>query len=121
MRRVLTTLGPTEFEDIVAVNALYRPGPMEFIKTYIDGKYNRRPITYVHPHVKPILQKTYGVIVYQEQIMQIVSTLAGYSLAEADLLRRAISKKNSTVLEQQRKVFIRRAMKKGYDKKIATE
>lgn len=93
MRNVLRGLKPNEFEDIVAVNSLYRPGPMEQIPTFIESKHGKRRIEYLHPDLKPILERTYGVIVYQEQIMQIASKLAGFSLGEADLLRRAVSKK----------------------------
>lgn len=93
MRNVLRGLKPNEFEDIVAVNSLYRPGPMEQIPTFIESKHGKRKIEYLHPDLKPILERTYGVIVYQEQIMQIASKLAGFSLGEADLLRRAVSKK----------------------------
>ncbi len=93
MRRVLASLQPTEFEDIVAVNALYRPGPMEYIATYIKRKHKQEKVQFSHEVVKPFLEHTYGVLIYQEQIMQIASALAGFSLAEADLLRRAISKK----------------------------
>lgn len=94
MRNVLRGLKPNEFEDIVAVNSLYRPGPMEQIPTFIESKHGKRQIEYLHPDLKPILERTYGVIVYQEQIMQIASKLAGFSLGEADLLRRAVSKKS---------------------------
>ncbi len=119
MRNVLSKLKPNEFEDIVAVNALYRPGPMDNIPTYIATKHGKQRATYPHPDLKPILEKTYGVIVYQEQIMQITSRMAGFSLGEADLLRRAISKKNRAVLEQERDHFVKGCLKKGYDEKLA--
>ncbi|MFA8437835.1 DNA polymerase III subunit alpha [Pueribacillus sp. YX66] len=119
MRRVLIQLRPNEFEDIVAVNALYRPGPMENISTFIARKHGKKQITYPHPALEPILKRTYGVIVYQEQIMQIASLLAGFSLGEADLLRRAISKKNRTILEEERRHFVSGCMKNGYEKRIA--
>ena len=93
MRKVLTRLKPTRFEDIVAVNALYRPGPMENIPLFIDRKHGRKKVEYPHPDLLPILENTYGVIVYQEQIIQIASKMAGFSLGEADLLRRAVGKK----------------------------
>lgn len=121
MRRTLTHLKPTEFEDIVAVNALYRPGPMEFIQTYIDGKYKVHTITYAHPDLEPILKGTHGVIVYQEQIMQIASLLAGFSLAEADILRRAISKKKKEELARQREAFVKGAVDNGYEANVAIE
>ncbi|KKK38343.1 DNA polymerase III DnaE [Mesobacillus campisalis] len=114
MRKVLVRLKPSRFEDIVAVNALYRPGPMENIPLFIDRKHGRSPIQYPHPDLREILENTYGVIVYQEQIMQIASKLAGFSLGEADLLRRAVSKKKKEVLDRERTHFVRGAMKKGY-------
>lgn len=119
MRKVLERLKPTEFEDIVAVNALYRPGPMENIPAYIERKHGVKPVEYPHPDLQPILEKTYGVIVYQEQIMQIASKMAGFSLGEADLLRRAVSKKKREILDEQRLHFINGAQKKGYEKKTA--
>lgn len=86
-------LKPSGLEDIVAVNALYRPGPMENIPLFIDRKHGRAPVHYPHEDLRSILEDTYGVIVYQEQIMMIASRMAGFSLGEADLLRRAVSKK----------------------------
>lgn len=115
MRNVLRGLKPNEFEDIVAVNSLYRPGPMEQIPTFIESKHGKRRIEYLHPDLKPILERTYGVIVYQEQIMQIASKLAGFSLGEADLLRRAVSKKNRDILDQERKHFVQGCLENGYD------
>ncbi|MDQ0208105.1 DNA polymerase III subunit alpha [Alkalicoccobacillus murimartini] len=119
MRNVLARLGPTEFEDIVAVNALYRPGPMDYIPTYIEGKHKKRTVTYLHADVESILSPTYGVLVYQEQIMQLASKLAGFSMAEADLLRRAISKKNQSDLHEQKKDFVIRSTELGYDRSVA--
>jgi DNA polymerase III subunit alpha len=119
MRKVLTRLEPTRFEDIVAVNALYRPGPMENIPLFIDRKHGRQDIDYYHKDLEPILRDTYGVIVYQEQIMQIASKMAGFSLGEADLLRRAVSKKKKEVLAQEREHFVNGALRKGYDTQTA--
>jgi len=119
MRKVLQLLKPTELEDIVAVNALYRPGPMENISVYIKRKHGEEPVFYAHEDLKPILEKTYGVIVYQEQIMQIASKMAGFTLGEADLLRRAVSKKKKEALDRERNHFINGALKKGYDEKMA--
>ncbi len=119
MRNVLRGLKPNEFEDIVAVNSLYRPGPMEQIPTFIESKHGKRKIEYLHPDLKPILERTYGVIVYQEQIMQIASKLAGFSLGEADLLRRAVSKKNRDILDQERKHFVQGCLQNGYDETSA--
>ncbi|WP_077214227.1 DNA polymerase III subunit alpha [Bacillus dakarensis] len=119
MRRVLQQLKPSRFEDIVAVNALYRPGPMENIPLYINRKHGKEAVTYPHPDLKPILENTYGVIVYQEQIMQIASKMAGFSLGEADILRRAVGKKQKNILDEERSHFVKGALKKGYDEKTA--
>ncbi|ARK31706.1 DNA polymerase III subunit alpha [Halalkalibacter krulwichiae] len=121
MRQALKQLRPTEFEDIVAVNALYRPGPMKYIPDYVSGKHGIRQVSFVHPDLEPILSRTYGVLIYQEQIMEIASVMAGFSLAEADLLRRAISKKKKDELDQQRAAFIKGAKEKGYSTSIAEE
>ncbi|MFC5647609.1 DNA polymerase III subunit alpha, partial [Paenibacillus solisilvae] len=114
VRRVLRDLKPTGFEDIVSVVALYRPGPMEFIPKYIQGKHGAVEIEYPHPSLEPILADTYGIIVYQEQIMQIASAMAGFSLGEADLLRRAVSKKKREVLDEQRAHFVQGSIEQGY-------
>ena len=121
MKQVLTELKPTEFEDIVAVNALYRPGPMDFIPTYINRKFNREKVSYPHPDLKPILEKTYGVLVYQEQIMQIANKIAGFSLGQADILRRAVSKKKQDVMDEQKEAFINGCLENGYSIKVAEE
>lgn len=121
MRSVLKRLKPSEFEDIVAVNALYRPGPMENIPLYIDRKHGKEIVRYPHPDLEQILKKTFGVIIYQEQIMQIASHMAGFSLGEADLLRRAVSKKKKDVLDKERIHFVTGATHKGYDEKIAND
>jgi DNA polymerase-3 subunit alpha len=115
VRRVLKDLKPTEFEDIISVLALYRPGPMEFIPKYIQGKHKQIEVTYPHPSLIPILQDTYGIIVYQEQIMQIASRMAGFSLGEADLLRRAVSKKKREVLDEQRAHFVSGSLEQGHN------
>jgi DNA polymerase III subunit alpha len=119
MRKVLTRLEPSRFEDIVAVNALYRPGPMENIPLFVDRKHGRQPIDYYHKDLESILGNTYGVIVYQEQIMQIASKMAGFSLGEADLLRRAVSKKKKEVLDKEREHFVNGALGKGYSRQTA--
>ncbi|MEF2243421.1 DNA polymerase III subunit alpha [Paenibacillus sp. IITD108] len=119
MRRVLRELKPTQFEDIISVLALYRPGPMEFIPKYIAAKHGKEQIVYPHPTLEPILQDTYGIIVYQEQIMQIASTMAGFSLGEADLLRRAVSKKNREILDEQRGHFVSGSLETGYSESDA--
>ncbi|MEI7024773.1 DNA polymerase III subunit alpha [Paenibacillus sp. y28] len=114
MRRVLKELRPSAFEDIISVLALYRPGPMEFIPKYIQAKHGLAEVEYPHPSLEPILSDTYGIIVYQEQIMQIASRMAGFSLGEADLLRRAVSKKKREVLDEQRAAFVRGSLRQGY-------
>jgi len=119
MRRVLRELKPTHFEDIISVLALYRPGPMEFIPKYIQAKHGQSQVEYPHPSLEPILKDTYGIIVYQEQIMQIASQMAGFSLGEADLLRRAVSKKKREVLDQEREHFVSGCLKQGHDAETA--
>ncbi|WP_147675144.1 DNA polymerase III subunit alpha [Numidum massiliense] len=115
MRRVLRELQPTRFEDVIAVLALYRPGPMEHIGEYIEARHGRREVTYLHPDLEPILNDTFGIIVYQEQIMQIAAKMAGFSLEEADLLRRAVGKKKHDVLAEQRERFVRGCVSQQYD------
>ncbi|MBU5673920.1 DNA polymerase III subunit alpha [Paenibacillus brevis] len=114
IRRVLRDLKPTAFEDVISVVALYRPGPMEFIPKFISAKHGETAVDYPHPDLEPILRDTYGIIVYQEQIMQIASQMAGFSLGEADLLRRAVSKKKREVLDQERAHFVAGSVKLGY-------
>lgn len=121
MKRVLTQLKPTSFEDVVAVNALYRPGPMDYISTYIRRKHDQEQTTYLHPNMKEILAPTYGVLIYQEQIMQLAHKMAGFTLGEADILRRAVSKKESTLLAKQEEAFIQGCLNNGYDQATATE
>lgn len=106
MRRFLSQLKPTRFDDLVAANALFRPGPMEQIPTYVQARHNPTLVRYLDPALAPILEKTYGVIVYQEQVMQIVQQLAGYTLGGADNLRRAMSKKKMAVMEENREYFV---------------
>jgi DNA polymerase-3 subunit alpha len=119
MRRILRDMQPTEFKEIVAVLALYRPGPMQFIPNYIDRKFGREPITYHHPSLEPILQETYGIIVYQEQIIQIATQLAGYTAGEADLMRRAVGKKKKKALEEQHTIFVEGAVRNGISPEAA--
>lgn len=106
MRNVLTQLKPETIEDLIAVISLYRPGPMDSIPKYIENCHNPVKVTYKHELLKPILEVTYGCIVYQEQVMQIFRSLAGYSLGRADIVRRAMSKKKADVMEHERKIFI---------------
>ncbi|MGE6628905.1 DNA polymerase III subunit alpha [Bacillus sp. NPDC077027] len=121
MRQVLRRLKPSSLEDIMTVNALYRPGPMENIPLFIDRKHGRTKVTYPHPDLDEILKDTYGVIVYQEQIMLIASKMAGFKLGEADLLRRAVSKKDKRVLDEQRSHFVEGCIKKEYPVNIAND
>lgn len=120
MRSVLKKLKPDTFEDIVAILALYRPGPMDHIDEYIQRR-NGKSFTYLHPLLEPLLKTTYGIIVYQEQIMQIANQFAGYTLAEADLLRRGISKKDHNILVSEEKRFIEKCLTKGYTAELAKE
>ena len=106
MRSFLSNMKPQNFEDIIAAISLYRPGPMESIPRYIEGKNNQAAIHYLHPKLKPILAVTYGCMVYQEQVMQIVRDLAGYSYGRSDLVRRAMSKKKHDVMAKEREIFI---------------
>ena len=119
IKRVLEQLHPDSFEDIVAVNALYRPGPMNNIDHFINRKHGKERVQYPDPSLKEILGTTYGVLVYQEQVMQTAQVLAGFSLGEADLLRRAMSKKNADVIQRERAKFIEGAIKLGRKKKTA--
>ncbi|MCI9100205.1 MAG: DNA polymerase III subunit alpha [Lachnospiraceae bacterium] len=127
MKNFMKELKPRSLEDVIAGIALYRPGPMDFIPQYIRGKNNAETVTYDCPQLKPILEATYGCIVYQEQVMQIVRELGGYTLGRSDLLRRAMSKKKAAVMEKERKSFvygneedgIPGCIKNGIDEKIA--
>jgi len=119
MKRYLRQLKPTTFEDIIAMVALYRPGPMDWIPDYIDGKHGRRTITYLDPKLKPILEKTYGIAVYQEQVMQMARDLAGFTLGEADILRKAVGKKIISLLGEQKLKFIAGCMENGLAEKDA--
>lgn len=121
IKNVLRKLGPTSIEDVAAVNALYRPGPMDNIDLFVQRKKGQVAIEYPHDSLKEILDKTYGIIVYQEQIMQVVSKMAGFSYGEADILRRAISKKEKVILDEQRQHFVEGSLKEGYDLETANQ
>jgi DNA polymerase-3 subunit alpha len=110
-----------KIEDIIALISLYRPGPMDNIPTYIRRKHGQEKINYPHPLLEPTLKETYGVIVYQEQVMEIAKVLAGYSLGAADLLRRAMGKKIKEEMDQQRAIFTEGAMKNGVPERQAGE
>ncbi len=119
MREALTQMKPNQLEDIIALVALYRPGPMSNISIYNDCKHGKREPDYLHPKLEKILKPTYGVIIYQEQVMQIAQILSGFSAGEADLLRRAMGKKKRAELERQKSRFVEGAYKNGISKDIA--
>lgn len=121
MREALREIQPTQFTDLIAINALYRPGPMAFIPVYARRKHGLEPVEMPHEALRPILAETYGVIVYQEQILQIAARFAGFSMGEADLLRRAVSKKKRETLDQERKHFVRGAIQQGFDERTAND
>ncbi len=121
MRRYMKDIKPTELEDLIALVALFRPGPMELIPSFIKRKHGQEKITYLHPQLEHVLSKTYGIGVYQEQMMQIARDLAGYSLAEADTLRKAIGKKIKSLLDEQKIKLTEGMIKNGIPPKIAKE
>jgi len=121
MRRYIKELKPTTFSDIAAMIALYRPGPMEHIPTFIKAKHGIEPIRYPHPALASILEETYGVIVYQEQVLFIVQAFAGYSLGQADIFRKAMGKKIPSVMKKERQNFIDGARKNGFSTEVADE
>lgn len=119
MRRYLKELEPSSIHDIIAMVALYRPGPMPWIPMYIKGKHDPKSVTYIHVSLEPILKETYGVAVYQEQILEIARDFAGFTLGEADILRKAVGKKDPKLLQGEREKFISGAAVKGHSKKFA--
>ena len=121
MKNFLAKLKVDCFDDIVAALALFRPGPMDNIDIYIRRKEGKEKVEYIHPSLEPILKSTYGIIIYQEQIMQIASVMAGYSYGEADVLRRAMSKKDEIKLSKERPKFIQGAINKGYEEQLANQ
>ena len=121
MREYLKKLKPSVIEDLIAMNALYRPGPMQNIDDFISRKHGRKKIVYPHPLMEPILKETYGIIVYQEQVMQIAHEIAGFTLAEADIMRRAMGKKIKALMEDLAIKFVKGAEKKGIKNKKAEE
>lgn len=121
MKRYLKELKPTEFTDLVAMNALYRPGPMAEIPRFIEGKNNRKSINYLHQSLKPILEDTYGVMVYQEQIIKLLQFVAGYTPGEADLVRKAIGKKKRDIMQAEEPKFIEGCVKQGLNESQARE
>jgi DNA polymerase-3 subunit alpha len=121
MKENLAKLQPQRLEGLIAMNALYRPGPMEMINTYISRRHGREPIEYLHPLLRPILEETYGIIVYQEQVIRIASDIAGFSLGKADILRRAMGKKKIREMQKLKGEFIQGAVEKGIDEKTTEE
>tara|TARA_Y100000817_G_scaffold242963_1_gene194961 strand:- start:4463 stop:7879 length:3417 start_codon:yes stop_codon:yes gene_type:complete len=119
MREAIKQMKPTKFDDIIALVALYRPGPMSNIPIYNDCKNGVKEPDYIHPTLKEILKPTYGIIIYQEQVMQIAQTLAGFTAGEADILRRAMGKKKKAELDKQKERFVSGAIKKGISKDVA--
>jgi DNA polymerase-3 subunit alpha len=123
LKEVLRKLQPEKFEDIIAVNALYRPGPLGsgMVDDFIERRHGRQKIVYLFDELESVLEETYGVIVYQEQVMKIASTIAGYSLGESDILRRAMGKKKAEVMAEQRELFMKRALERNFNEKKAGE
>jgi DNA polymerase III subunit alpha len=121
MKRYLKELVPSTFEDITAMVALYRPGPMQFIPDYIERKHGNQTIKYIHPKLEPILRDTYGICIYQEQLMKIAQEVCGFTLGEADVLRKAVGKKIKELLDAQETKFINGAIENGASKKVAEE
>ena len=121
MRELLKRAKPDRLEDLIALNALYRPGPMDLIPDFIERKHGRQRVEYLHPSIEPILAETYGVMVYQEQVMRIAQVVGGYSLGSADILRRAMGKKKADEMATQRSIFVDGAGRNGVDSNTATE
>ncbi|MFC1979189.1 DNA polymerase III subunit alpha, partial [Chloroflexota bacterium] len=121
MRRYIEQLKPTVFSDIAAMVALYRPGPMQHIPTFIKSKHGETPIRYPHPSLEPILKETYGIIVYQDQVLLIVQAFAGYSLGQADIVRKAMGKKIADIMVQEKQRFIDGAISKGFSRQVAED
>ncbi len=119
MKHYLRDLKPNEFEDIIAMVALYRPGPMEWIPDYIAGKHKTKKVVYLHKKLQPILEKTYGVAIYQEQVMAIARDLAGFTMGQADVLRKAMGKKIASLLAEQKEKFVDGCVKNGIYKELA--
>ena len=121
MQRYIKELKPSNLGDIAAMIALYRPGPMENIDTFIDAKFGRIPITYPHPSLKDLLDETYGIIVYQDQVLLILQQFAGYSLGSADIVRKAMGKKIASLMAQERERFVEGARANGFDQEVAVD
>lgn len=121
MRKHLHNLKPTDINDLIAMNALYRPGPMQFIPNYIERKHGREKVEYDHEDLRALLEPTYGIMIYQEQIMKVAQQMGGYSLGEADVLRRIMGKKKPELLPPEEEKFVKQAKELGYEEKTAKE
>ena len=121
MRKYLKQLKPTDINDLIAMNALYRPGPMQFIPDYIKRKHGQESVSYPHEDLRDILEPTYGIMIYQEQIMMVAQKMGGYSLGEADVLRRIMGKKQPELLPPEEEKFMKQAVARGYDRKVAKD
>ncbi len=121
MRKHLQNLKPTDINDLIAMNALYRPGPMQFIPNYIERKHEREKVEYDHEDLIPLLENTFGIMIYQEQIMKVAQQMGGYSLGEADVLRRIMGKKKPELLPPEEEKFVKQAKELGYEEKTAKE
>lgn len=121
MRRVLRLVQPTKVSDIAAIVALYRPGPMEYVPVFANAKHGRQQISYLHPDLRPILEETYGVVVYQDQVLLIARQIAGFSWGEVDTLRKGMGKKIISIIEEQKQKFIKKSMERGYDEDIVRQ
>jgi DNA polymerase-3 subunit alpha len=121
MKRLSKDFKPTKISDLAAIGALYRPGPMELIPTFIEGKKHPKKIKYLHPDLIPIFQETYGVLAYQDQVLEIAHKMAGYTMGGADILRKAMGKKKKEIMEKEKLKFVQGCIKNGYSEKIATD
>ena len=121
MTRYIKDLKPTTLNDVAAMIALYRPGPMEHISTFIDAKHGRTPVSYLHPDLENILEETYGVIVYQDQVLHIAQTFAGYTLGEADIVRKAMGKKIPAIMAEEREKFLTGATGQGFTQELSEQ
>jgi DNA polymerase-3 subunit alpha len=121
MQEILRQVQPDRIEDLIALNALFRPGPMDKIPLLIELKHGHRPITYPHPGLEPFLKETYGMVVYQEQVMRIIQAVAGFSLGKADVFRRAMGKRKQEEIERLKADFVTGAQMRGVHKKEADE
>src|SRR5476649_2323419 len=121
MKDLIKRLQPDCFEDIIALVALFRPGPLQsgMVDDFINRKHGKAKVVYPHPDLEPILRPTYGVIVYQEQVMQIAQVLAGYTLGAADILRRAMGKKKPEEMAKQREIFCKGSIERGVEEALA--